>query len=91
MKWSIQDYRARLIPYWSGNDIALVVEFKYSDAATAARGLGQIRNKAYLRALRQPCTLYLGLSLQVKDRQVDAWICDGFTDTGQTAGARHPP
>ena len=68
------------------NDIALVVEFKYGDAATAARGLGQIRNKAYLRALRQPCTLYLGLSLQVKDRQVDAWICDGFTDTGQPLG-----
>ena len=61
------------------DDIALVLEFKTGTSTSIHTGQRQIRNKGYLQAVPRICRLYLGLSLHTTGRQVDAWMCQGYT------------
>ena len=67
------------------DDVALCVEFKHN-RDSARLGLTQMGRKHYLSSLNQPFALYIGLSLNVYQRQVTDWLCDGFTGTGEPLG-----
>ncbi len=67
------------------DDVALFVEFKHNQRS-ARMGLTQITRRKYLSFLNQPFSLYMGLSLNVYQRQFTNWLCDGFKDTGEPLG-----
>ncbi len=60
----------------------LIVEFKLGPAGTADEGLHQILKKGYPRAVPQACAMYLGLVIEIQNRQAVHWKCDGFTEDG---------
>lgn len=64
------------------SDVVLIVECKLGPAGTADEGLHQILKKGYPRAVPQACAMYLGLAIEIQDRQAVHWKCDGFTKDG---------
>ncbi len=64
-------------------DVALIVEFRLGPSHTAADGMAQIVAREYPRAVPQTCAMYLGVAIEIRDRQAVHWMCDGFTEDGE--------
>ena len=69
------------------DDVSMVVEFKPGTSTSAREGQRQIADPMYWQTLPRSARLRLGLALYAREgRQIDSWICQGYSALGQPLG-----